>query len=87
MHALAFAGGVDLTAEPRYATIYRPKTDGTNAIMTVRFAEDATLTEASNILIKPGDIVDVMHTPRTRTNAFLDRIANFHFGAYVPVFD
>jgi|GEM_PF-288661 len=87
MRAVGFAGGVDVTAEPHYATIYRLKPDGTIASMTVRFVEGSKLTEASNTLIKPGDIIDVMHTPRTRTNVFLEKISNFHVGAYFPIFD
>jgi len=43
------------------------------------------LTEALSVLIKPGDIVAVEHTPRTRTNRFLERIFKVNFGAYVPV--
>ena len=88
MQALAFAGGLNEAASPRYATIYRLKPDGT--IVHVIF-QVATIRggswpqEAFNIHIKPGDVVIVEHTPRTESKLFLDRIFHVNFGAYVPV--
>jgi len=88
MQAIGLAGGLDRVAEPRYAVVYRLKADGTivhatfavtNAAYGLRFAD------ALNTRIKPGDIVAVEHTPRTRTNHFLDRIFRIQVGAYVPV--
>lgn len=88
MQALAFAGGLDRDAEPRYATIYRLKADGTIAsasFQIVNVANGSQLTEALNIPIKPNDIVAVEHTQRTRTTVFLQRMFSIHVGAYVPV--
>lgn len=85
MKALGFAGGLDRAAEPRYATIYRLKPDGTivSAIFQVEnVGNDSMLTDALNIRIKPGDIVVVEHTPRTRTRLFLANVFRFNIGAY-----
>jgi protein involved in polysaccharide export with SLBB domain len=85
MQALAFAGGLDPTAEPRYATVYRLKPDGSIIHVTfevVKVGNSSHLTDALNIRIKPGDIVSVEHTPRTRTNVFLDRIFRINLGTY-----
>ena len=88
MQALAFAGGLDRDAEPRYATIYRLKTDGTIAsasFQVVNVANGSQLTGALNVPVKPYDIVAVEHTPRTRTTAFVRRMFSVHIGTYVPV--
>jgi len=92
MQAIAFAGGLDRTAEPRYATIYRLKADGTIVHVTLELVSaknGAELTDAFNTAIKPGDIIAIEHTPRTRANAFLDRVFRINFGVYAPldVFD
>ena len=88
MQAIAFAGGLDRIAKPRYATIYRLKEDG--SIVKVPFQiigkkNNTQMAEASSILIKAGDIVVVEETLRTRTNEFLQKIFNFNMGAYLPV--
>ena len=88
IQALAFAGGLDRDAEPRYATIYRLKADGTIAsasFQVVNVANGSQLTEALNVPVKPYDIVAVEHTQRTRTTAFLHRMFSVHVGAYAPV--
>ena len=85
MQALGFAEGLDRAAEPRYATIYRLKPDETivSAIFqVVNTGNDSMLADALNIRIKPGDIIDVEHTPRTRTKLFLDSVFGFNIGAY-----
>jgi len=91
MQALAFAGGLDKDTEPRYATIYRLKADGTIASASFQVVNvtnapaKAGVTEALNIPIKPNDIVAVEHTQRTRTTMFLQRMFSVHVGAYAPV--
>ena len=90
MQALAFAGGLDATSEPRYATIYRLKADGTICHATFEIVESrnsSQLTDALNTLIKPGDIVSVEHTPRTRTNVFFDRVFRINVGTYFNLND
>lgn len=88
MQALAFAGGLDRDSEPRYATIYRLRADGTIAsasFQVVKVADGSQLTRALNVPVKPYDIVAVEHTQRTRTTAFLRRMFSVHVGAYAPV--
>jgi polysaccharide export outer membrane protein len=81
--ALGFAGGLNPVAEPRYATIHRLKPDGTGVSVTLDIVEDSKLTESSLTAIKPGDIIDVQQTPRTRTALFLDRVfQQISIGAY-----
>jgi len=85
MQALAFAGGLNPAAEPRYATVYRLRPDGSIIHATfelVKTGNSSHLTDALNIQIKPGDIVSVEHTPRTRTNVFLDRVFRINMGTY-----
>jgi protein involved in polysaccharide export with SLBB domain len=86
IQAIGFAGGLDRIAEPRFATIYRLKQDGTVAkavFQIVNTGEESMLKEALNIPIKPGDIIDVEHTPRTRTNAFLNGLFRINIGTYI----
>jgi polysaccharide export outer membrane protein len=85
MQTLAFAGGFNLAADPRYTTVYRQKADGTTVSMTFEMVNDSKLTDASSIFIKPGDIVSVEHTPQTRTNLFLDRVFRINTGLYTTM--
>jgi len=88
MQAIGFANGLDRAVDPRYATVYRRTLDGTLAseTFTVAGAKDPTgLIDTLNTPIKPGDVVFVEHTPRTRTKEFLDRIFRVTVGAYLPI--
>ena len=82
MQAIGFAGGLNLIAEPRYATIYRLKRNGTCISATFPIKGKSKLADASNTLIKPGDIVAVEHTPRTRTAMFLNNAFRINVGTY-----
>ena len=83
--ALALAGGLDMVAEPHYVSVYRFRADGTIAAATFQFVRSSGpehLTEALALRIKPGDVISVEHTLRTRTNVFLDRIVRIQLGWY-----
>ncbi len=82
MQAIAFAGGLNLIAEPRYATVYRLNVDGTTTSAAFQITDGSKLIDAANTPIKPGDIVDVQQTPRTRTALFIDRIFRINVGTY-----
>jgi protein involved in polysaccharide export with SLBB domain len=82
MQAIGFAGGLNQIVEPRYVTIYRLKRDGTSVSAIFPIMGHSKLADASNTLIKPGDIVAVEHTPRTRTAMFLDRTFRINIGTY-----
>jgi protein involved in polysaccharide export with SLBB domain len=84
MQALGFAGGLNLAMDPRFATVYRLTPSGN--ILSASFAvvnqDEVSLTHALSMVVKPGDIVVVEHTPRTRTKEFLDRVLRVNFGTY-----
>lgn len=82
MQAIGFAGGLNLIVEPRYVTIYRLRRNGTCVSATFPIKGSMKLANASNTLIKPGDIIAVEHTPRTRTALFLDRTFRISIGTY-----
>jgi protein involved in polysaccharide export with SLBB domain len=87
MQAIGFGGGLNLVAEPRYVTIYRLKRNGTCVSATFPIRGDRRPVDASNTLIKPGDIIAVEHTPRTRTALFLDRMFRINVGTYWSLTD
>ena len=76
MQALAIAGGVNEVAAPRYATVYRQKLNG--EIIGATFKIDGTsLTDTSNIRVKPGDVISVDHTQGSWTRQFLSQVLGF----------
>lgn len=87
VQALAFAGGLNEVADPRYVTVHRLKPDGTIVSAVFPIKDGSRLTDAANTLIRPGDIVDVEQTPRTRTAVFLDRVFRISIGTYVRLDD
>ena len=83
---IALAGGLDRVTDPRYATIYRLEADGdiVHAVFQIQGGRhDSELTDAFSVPVRPGDIVAVEQTPRTRSNQFIDRVLRFNFGTYV----
>lgn len=90
MQVLAFAKGLNQVAEPRYVTVYRLKPDGEIVSVILKLVDTGrgpSLTDVLNVRIKPGDIISVEHTPRTRTNLFLDRIFRINIGTYFSLND
>ena len=83
MQAVAFAGGLDPVANPRYATIYRLTTDGTIVRVPFKLVEDGELTEALMTAVKPGDVVAIEHTPRTRRNTIINNLIRINTGVYL----
>lgn len=82
VQAIAFAGGLDPGAEPRYVTIYRLRQDGSIARVALKLKDGSRLTDELNIPLKRGDIVSVEHTPRTRKNQFLRDVFRVTIGTY-----
>jgi len=73
MQALAFAGGVNEVASPKYARIYRQRENG--AIISASFRLKGTrITDAPSTVVKPGDIVAVEQTFSTQTRLFLAQL-------------
>ena len=90
IQALGFAGGLELRLDPRYAVVSRQNPNG--QIVHAAFQlddpeEQGSLARGAAVAIKPGDIIDIEHTPRTRTKEFIDKFANVNVGAYVPLVD
>jgi protein involved in polysaccharide export with SLBB domain len=88
--AIGFAGGADRVADPRYAVVYRLKSDGTIVHLCLdirRTAEGSDRPSSLEVTIRPGDVIALEQTPRTRTREFLYRVFNISVGAYVPVSD
>jgi ribosomal protein S28E/S33 len=84
--AVGFAGGLDLVADPRYVCLYRLRPDGQVASVTIQLVDPKrkqVLTEALALPVRPGDIVSVEQTPRTRTNLFFDRVFRISLGLYL----
>lgn len=80
MEALAFAGGLNMVADPRVVKIYRQDLDG--KIVSATFGVDKkSLNDAYKVTIKPGDVIYVDHTLRTRTNQFLAEVFHISVGA------
>ena len=87
MQAIGLAGGLDLNLDPRYAVVYRLKPDGNIVSATFQVENGPRFADTLNYRIKPGDIIAVEHTPRTRTNAFLNRIFRVNVGTYIRLDD
>ena len=80
MEALAFAGGLNMTADPRYVKVFRHDNEG--KIVSATFSIDSkSLANAYGVRIEPGDVVYVDHTLRTRVNQFLADVLQIRVGA------
>jgi len=73
MQALAFAGGVNKIAAPRYARVYRQCADGSVISASFRLKGTSPV-DAANLVIKPGDIVAVEQTFSTQTRLLFAQI-------------
>lgn len=82
MQALAVAGGVDIIADPPYATVFRKADDGRILPATFEISGNA-LMESSGLAIKPGDVIVVDHTTATWSRSLLARILSIQFGFFV----
>lgn len=82
MQALAFAGGLNDFADPQYAKVYRQDASG-KVVAAVFKLDGQAFTAASNIAIKPGDVVAVEHTALTRTRYLLREILRVGLGVTV----
>ncbi len=81
--AIAFAGGLDAVARPYYVTVYRLREDGSVARAPFRLLKNDKFTEVLGTPIRPGDIVAVENTPRTRMNTAVRDLFRFNAGVYL----
>lgn len=79
MDALAFAGGVNDIADPQYVKVYRQDADG-RVVSAVLKLEGPSAAGTSSLYLKPGDVVSVEQTSRTRTRLFLSQIVRMGLG-------
>lgn len=84
---IALAGGLDMEVDPRYATVYRLQRDGTILRLAFKLIEDEQYTDRLNVSVRPGDLVAIEHTPRTRTTAFINRVVRLSVGTWVDLGD
>lgn len=80
--AIAFAGGLDPVARPYYVTIYRLNEDGSVARAPIRLLKNDKFTDGLGVPIRPGDVVAVENTPRTRLNAAIRDLIRINAGFY-----
>jgi protein involved in polysaccharide export with SLBB domain len=82
MQALGFAGGVDLIADPRFVTVYRQDAKG-EVVSAVFRIDRKFMAKSYNVKIKPGDVICVDVTPRTKRNVILNQMLRINFGVYI----
>lgn len=86
MESLAYAGGLDMVADPRFVKVYRQ--DNSGEIVSATFSIDSkSFRDAYAVAIKPGDVIYVDHTIRTRVNQFVADVFNFRVGYYGDIRD
>jgi hypothetical protein len=88
--ALALAGGLNLVAEPRYVCVYRLRADGQVIGATFQLVDkeqQESLTQELALKVKPGDVISVEHTPRTRSNLFFERVFRLSLGLLIDPMD
>ena len=77
--ALAFSGGIDPIADPHYVRVYREDENGRVVDATFEMHKGRFLSN-SDMLIKPGDVISVESTARTRRNQVLAEMLQLRFG-------
>jgi len=88
LQAIAKAGGMNATLDPKYATIYRLNPDGSIAAARFHVLGKDHVPNGASVRVKPGDVVAVEHTPITRLRMLIDKVVRVTFGvSYDPVND
>jgi protein involved in polysaccharide export with SLBB domain len=81
--AIAFAGGLNPVADPRYVTIYRLAHDGSIVRVPFQLIGHGEFTNALATPIRPGDVVAVENTLRTRMNTIINSLVRVNVGVYL----
>ncbi|MHC4121743.1 MAG: hypothetical protein ACYSWO_30090 [Planctomycetota bacterium] len=69
-----------MVADPRFLKIYRK--DGAGNLVAATFSVDKeSMTETYALAVKPGDLIYVDHTLRTRVNKFVTDTLRITVGA------
>lgn len=85
MQAIGFAGGVDLIADPRFVTVYRQDAKG-DIVSAVFRIDKEFMAKSCEVKIKPGDVISIDVTPRTKRNVLLHQVLRINFGVFVNPF-
>ena len=80
MNAIAYAGGVNEVADPRYVSIYRQDSNGEIVSVVLPISGEHAV-ESLVVDLKPGDVVHVGHTDRTNFRVMMSQILELQFGA------
>lgn len=80
MEALAFAGGLNMIADPHTVRIFRQQENG-EVVEAAFKVDEKNMSYAYNVEIKPGDVIHVPHTLMTRLNLFLSDVFDITVGA------
>jgi len=81
--AVSYAGGLDRVSDPRYATIYRLDENGKVTRVPFKLKKNDEFTQALSTPIKPGDVVAIEHTQRTRMNTIISQLLRINMGIYI----
>jgi protein involved in polysaccharide export with SLBB domain len=82
MQAIGFAGGVDIMVNPKFITVYRQDARGNVVSATFRI-DKGFMAKMYDVKIKPGDVISVDVTARTRMNMLINQMLRINFGLYV----
>lgn len=82
MQAIGFAGGVDIIADPRFVTVYRQDAKG-EVVSAVFRIDRKFMAKSCNVKIKPGDVICIDVTPRTKRNVLLHQMLRINFGVFI----
>jgi protein involved in polysaccharide export with SLBB domain len=85
IQALAYAGGINWIADPRFARVYRLDTRGNLVTADFKLSDGKTPLGAANIVLKPGDVVAVEQTKETAALLFAAKTIQATLGIGVGV--
>jgi protein involved in polysaccharide export with SLBB domain len=87
LEALAFAGGIDELADPRFVTVYRLNSEGEMVHAAFAIKNGVPVEAAAALQIKPGDVVSLGYTARTRMNKIIAELFRVNVGVYAAPWD
>lgn len=70
IQALAYAGGINWIADPRFARVYRRDANGNLVTADFKLSDGKTPLGAATVVLKPGDVVAVEQTKETMALLF-----------------
>ena len=83
IQALAYAGGINWVADPRFARVYRRDANGNLVTADFKLSDGKTPLGAANVVLKPGDVVAVEQTKETAALLFAEKTIQASLGINV----